>query len=103
MNKNLIPKQFTIAGITIKVKIVDCINNGSCYGIFNDVACEIKVANRVKVDGVWYDVPENSKINSFFHELFHAFSYYWNTETPEDLAQVFANFALEYHQTATYE
>lgn len=100
---NLIPKQFTIAGITIKVKIVDCIDNGSCYGIFNDVACEIKIANRVKVDGVWYDVQENSKINSFFHELFHAFSYYWNTETPEDLAQVFANFALEYHQTATYE
>lgn len=100
---NLIPKQFTIAGITIKVKIVDCIDNGSCYGIFNDVACEIKIANRVKVDGVWYDVQENSKINSFYHELFHAFSYYWNTETPEDLAQVFANFALEYHQTATYE
>lgn len=100
---NIIPKQFTIAGITIKVKIVDCIDNGSCYGIFNDVACEIKIANRVKVDGVWYDVQENSKINSFFHELFHAFSYYWNTETPEDLAQVFANFALEYHQTATYE
>lgn len=102
MNKNLIPKQFIIAGITITVKVVDCIDNGSCYGLFNDVIGEIRIANRVKVDGVWYEVGENTKLNSFFHELFHCFNYYWNTQTPEDLAQVFANFALEYHQTATY-
>lgn len=37
--------------------------------------------------------------NTFWHELFHVFNFYFNTEQDEALAQTFANFMCEYLAT----
>ena len=37
--------------------------------------------------------------NTFWHELFHAFNYYWDNDEDEALAQVFANFMREFEIT----
>ena len=96
---NKIPDSFKIAGITFKVDKVDNIKNGSRYGEFNDCNNTIKIANRVLIDDVWTEVPELNKLNTFYHALMHAFNYYYNNECSESLAQVFANFMIEFEQT----
>ncbi len=37
--------------------------------------------------------------NSFWHEVFHSFNFYWNNEADEGLAQTFANFMREFELT----
>lgn len=93
-----IPSSFKLANINFKVEIVDSLK-GSNYGEFNDCTSTIKIANRVLINDDWYDVPDHIKLNTFYHELFHVFCYYYNTETPEDIAQVFANFMTEFLST----
>ena len=94
-----IPKFFSIAGLDFTVEIVDNISNGETYGQWCDLSSKITIANRIKIDDVWKEVPEHIKFNTFLHELFHVFNYYYNTETSESLAQVFANFACEFIKT----
>ena len=58
---------------------------------------ELEICIRVKDDGKI--LPEEIIRNTFYHELFHVFNYYYNNETSETLAQVFANFMAEYNQS----
>lgn len=37
--------------------------------------------------------------NSFWHEVFHAFNFYYNNRQDESLAQTFANFMCEFELT----
>lgn len=97
-----IPEKFKIAGIEFTVKLVKSLQNGDVYGEFNDALNCICIAKNVKISDTWYPVKIENRYQTFLHELFHVFSYYWNTEVPEDLAQVFANFMLEFKQTANY-
>jgi hypothetical protein len=98
----IIPKNFKLAGIDFTVEIVKSIQNGAVYGEFNDALNRIQIAKSIKIEDTWYNVKPINRYQTFLHELFHVFSYYWNTEVPEDLAQVFANFMLEFKQTANY-
>ena len=41
-------------------------------------------------------------LTSFWHEMFHAFNYLWNTDADESLAQSFANFMRELESTVEY-
>ena len=47
----------------------------------------------------YFDLEEGQIENTFWHELFHVFNFYFNTEQDEALAQTFANFMCEYLAT----
>lgn len=94
-----ISKTFSIAGRKFNVEFVDILNGGNDYGSFNDLTGTIKIANKIKFGDELEIVPEGVIINTFWHELFHVFNYYYNNETSETLAQVFANFMAEYNQS----
>jgi hypothetical protein len=97
-----IPKSFDVGGVTINVEILETIQNGDAYGEFNDCTNTINLARIVTIDGKDYIVCEESMFFTFLHEMFHAFSYYWNTTCPEDIAQVFAGYTLQVLKTAKY-
>ena len=50
-------------------------------------------------DGETIYLTEEQIKNSFWHEIFHAFNYYYNNKQDESLAQTFANFMREYELT----
>lgn len=50
-------------------------------------------------DGEVIHLTEEQIKNSFWHEMFHAFNYYYNNNQDESLAQTFANFMREYELT----
>lgn len=50
-------------------------------------------------DGETIYLTEEQIKNSFWHEMFHAFNYYYNNKQDESLAQTFANFMREYELT----
>ena len=97
-----IPKSYKVAGRTIKVTVTDLVNDGEDYGTFSEVTKEIKIAKKIKEDNVIYDVPEYEIVNTFWHEVFHSFQYYWNNKCDEDFAQVLSNFMCELEQTKEY-
>lgn len=67
------------------------------YGYHSDAELVIKIARKVKLDkGEEISLTAEQIKNSFWHELFHAFNFYWNNETDEALAQTFANFMREF-------
>lgn len=94
---------FKIAGIKFKIEVVDLLGDGDLYGQFSELDSTISIAKRIKYDGVIRDIPENIMLNTFYHELFHCFNYYYNNEMSEELAQTFANFMVEYLNTSTTE
>lgn len=97
---NNLPKSFYIAGIKIDITFVDYLPNS--VGQFNDCTNEIKIAKRVKIDDELVTIPKENIINTFWHEVFHAFNYYWNNQASEEFAQVMANFMTEFLRTAEY-
>lgn len=97
-----LPKTFSLAGLNFRVVNVPQVKDGEEYGRYVDVTNTIELADRVKIDEEWKEVPYHIKENTFWHEFFHIFNYYWNTEFDESLAQVFANFMVEYLQSVTY-
>ena len=40
------------------------------------------------------------KLNTFWHEAFHSFQYYWNNKCDEDFAQILANFMCEFLESS---
>ena len=92
-----LPTQFKIANHTFSiVQYSDLyIDNEWVYGCFSYKDLEICI--RIK-DGNDL-IPEEIIRNTFWHELFHAFNYLWNTEIDEALAQSFANFMREFEST----
>lgn len=91
--------KFKIAGQEINVKFVSSLNDGTSFGDFSSIQNCIRIALKIKEDGVWYDVSQSQIKNTLWHEIFHCFQYFWTNETDEDFAQVLANFMCEYEQT----
>lgn len=94
-----IPSKFKIGGQDFIVEEIDNIQNGELFGQFNCALNKIFIANRIQVDDIWYTVNAQIKEQTFYHELMHVFHYLWNTEIPEDEAQVYGCFMLEFEQT----
>ena len=94
-----IPESFNCAGFTIKVKIVDIIDNnkfGDCCVVRN----EIRIARYLfDVDNEKIELTEDQMFNTFLHELVHMWQFYHNNEYSETEAQVFANFIQEFLKT----
>lgn len=77
MNKYGIPSKFRIANHYYNVELCQFIDNGDSFGIH---------------------LTEEQIKNSFWHEVFHAFQYYYCNKQDESLAQTFANFMRELTQ-----
>lgn len=95
-----IPKSYKIGGQEFKIKLVDRIRDTDNYGEFSYCPAQIEIAKKYyDNNGNAIDIPEKQIRNTFWHEVFHSFSYMWNNETDESLAQTFANFMCEYEES----
>ena len=97
-----IPKRFKIAGHDYKIIIENIVydyDKESVFGYHDNVKLEIRIAKRVLIGSETIVLTPTQIENTFFHELFHAFNYYWNNEQDESLAQVFSNFMCEFERT----
>ncbi len=92
----MIPSKFKVANNEITVVMEDSLPNNN-YGYFCDVTNEIKLARTIKTEynGV-VNLTENQILNSFWHEAFHAFQFYFDNDFNEAQAQVYANFMCEF-------
>ena len=48
------------------------------------------------------ELTDEQVYNSWYHELFHAFNFFWDNGGDESLAQSFANFMREFESTKQY-
>lgn len=99
--ESYIPSSFQCAGFTIKVEICDKLPDNT-YGDFNDAKNLIRIAKSVEIDKEIIQLTKEQIINTFYHEVCHCFQWYFNTDTDESQAQVFANFMQEFMRTKTY-
>ena len=90
----MIYKTFKIANQEIKTILLDSLPGGE-YGKFNDAKNEILLAKSVVVDDEVIELTEQQMQNTFFHEVIHAFQFYYNNEFDEAQAQVYSNFICE--------
>lgn len=96
----MIPNNFKIAGgKEIQVNIVENINDGKDFGVFNDATNIIKIASKVRVEDDWYNQTEEDMERTYLHELFHVFQFYSGKDFDEMEAQMFSNFMYEYNKT----
>lgn len=96
---NLIPQTFTIAGIPHTVEIVDNIENGELYGKTFFGSQKILIATHIKEDDQYITLSKKQQKNTYWHEVFHLFQFYFNNGSDEGLSQTFANFMCEYEKT----
>ena len=80
------------------VKHPETVSNGDDYGQYDDVNNTIDLAR--KIGDPLRTIKPKTKLNTFFHELIHTFQYYYNCKYDEAQAQVFANFLVEFFDTA---
>lgn len=96
-----IPKEFKIANNTIYVEVVDSVkgkNGDELFGRFNSITNTIEVARTV--EGV--KLNEEQILNTFLHELFHSFQFFFDNTYSEAEAQCYANFMREFESSAVY-
>ena len=97
--KVFIPKEFVIACNKITTKIVD---EGEDFGSFDSLRNTINISLGVRdASGNLVIFTKEQVQNTYYHEVFHCFNYFFNTEMDEALAQTFANFMCEYLTSQT--
>lgn len=97
-----LPHTFTVAHHQYNVEICEFVkgDDGSyLYGDHSDVELTIRVALKMKCGENVVSLTSEQIKNSFWHEVFHSFNFYWNNEADEGLAQTFANFMREFELT----
>ena len=95
----MIPTEFKCAGHTIKVELVDQLDDNR-YGAFYDAPCVIKIAKSVLVEDFGkVDFTETQLRNTLFHEIMHCFQFFAGEKCSETQAQVYANFMCEFLET----
>ena len=96
-----IPETFTLGCHTFKVQLYKELydENASIYGQFDyeEQVIRIKI---FKYNGE--PLSKECILNTYYHELFHAFNYLWNTGGDESLASTFAMLMCEYETTKKY-
>lgn len=91
-----IPEKFTINTQEIKVEIVDTISDG-CFGQYNDITDTIKLAKYVKDDdGERIALSEEQILNTFLHEMLHAFQWHSKGETSEVESSTYSGYFIEF-------
>lgn len=89
----ILPKQITIFGNTIDIIEVDCVNEE--MGDFSPVTNTIHVARHTLSDGIKCELSPKQKVQTFWHEVFHAFQYYSTGKYDEAQSQVYSGFMSE--------
>lgn len=96
-----IPETFTLGCHTFKVQLYEELydDNDPLYGQFDydEQILRIKI---LKHNGE--PLSKECILNTYYHELFHAFNYLWNTGGDESLASTFAMLMCEYETTRRY-
>lgn len=90
----MIYKTFKIANQLIHTIFVESLQGGE-YGKFNDAKNQIILAKTVEIEGEIIELSPSQIENTFYHEVIHAFQFYYNNEFDEAQAQVYANFICE--------
>lgn len=96
-----VPKEFSIANCLFRVEQLEDIDDHGLGRTYSPL-CLIKIAK------TWHgkEVPDDSKISTFYHELVHAIldsSGYCDLSKDEVLVQAFANLLVEYLKTVKYD
>lgn len=96
-----IPETFTIGCYTFKVQLYKELYDGDdpLYGQFDYDEQVIRI--RIFKDNGKL-LSKECILNTYYHELFHAFNYLWNTGDDESLASTFAMLMCEYETTKKY-
>lgn len=96
-----IPETFTLGCHTFKVQLYEELydDNDPLFGQFDydEQVIRIKI---FKHNGK--PLSKECILNTYYHELFHAFNYLWNTGGDESLASTFAMLMCEYETTKKY-
>lgn len=90
----MIYKQFKIANQIVQVELMDFVEE-SKYGDFTDAKNLIRIAKKIKVDGEVIELTPEQIENTFWHEVFHAFQFFFDNDYNEGQAQVYSNFMQE--------
>lgn len=88
-----IPKEITILKHTVKVKIVDILDDK--FGEFGPVNSEIKIARYAFSNDEKVALSEVQILHTFWHEVFHVFQWFYEGEYNEGQSQTYAGFMLE--------
>ena len=96
-----IPETFTLGCHTFKVQLYRELYDGNdpLYGQFDYDEQVIRI--RIFKDNGEL-LSRECVLNTYYHELFHAFNYLWNTGSDESLASTFAMLMCEYETTKKY-
>ena len=96
-----IPETFTLGCHTFKVQLYRELYDGNdpLYGQFDYDEQVIRI--RIFKDNSEL-LSRECVLNTYYHELFHAFNYLWNTGSDESLASTFAMLMCEYETTKKY-
>lgn len=96
-----IPETFTLGCHTFKVQLYRELYDGNdpLYGQFDYDEQVIRI--RIFKDNGEL-LSRECVLNTYYHELFHAFNYLWNTGSDESLASTFAMLICEYETTKKY-
>ena len=96
-----IPETFTLGCHTFKVQLYEELYDGNdpLYGQFDYDEQIIRI--RIFKDN-GEPLSKECILNTYYHELFHAFNYLWNTGSDESLVSTFAMLICEYETTKKY-
>lgn len=88
------PTRFKLGLFTITVRFVEKLDDNS-FGSFSEADNVITIAKTVECEDRVITLAQDQLDNTFWHEVFHAFQFYYNNEFIESQAQVYANFMCQ--------
>ena len=96
-----IPETFILGCHTFKVQLYRELYDGNdpLYGQFDYDEQVIRIRIFKDNDEL---LSRECILNTYYHELFHAFNYLWNTGSDESLSSTFAMLMCEYETTKKY-
>nr|DAR22992.1 MAG TPA: SprT-like family protein [Caudoviricetes sp.] len=96
LNKMKIPEKFTINSQEITVEVLDTLPDQK-FGEYNCITDRIKLAKCVKDDdGTIIPLKEEQILNTFIHELLHAFQWHSQGDTSETESNTYAGYFVEF-------
>lgn len=91
-----IPEKFTINSQEITVEVLDTLPDQK-FGEYNCITDRIKLAQCVKDDdGIIIPLKEEQILNTFIHELLHAFQWHSQGDTSETESSTYAGYFVEF-------
>lgn len=88
-----IPKQITIFKHIIKITDIDVLEDK--FGEFDPATNTIKLAKHITSNNIKTELSNIQRLHTFWHEVFHAFQWFYEGEYNESQSQVYAGFILE--------